>query len=134
NRLVDLADQLQQAPETPEERFGAFMGWWESMLLGEGWGPVIFEFVGATRDNAELHEQLAARERMVIDYCAELIEAEVERFGLTPALTPLELAGMLTALGQGLAFTRRLDPRVEAHILTKTAWPLQCRPGREPSV
>lgn len=121
NRLEDLAAGLDAASETPEARFDAFLGWWESMLLDEGWGAVIFEFVGATRDNPELQKRLAEREIMVIDYCTALIRAEIERFDLHPSLEARELAGMLVALGQGLAFARTLDPSVSPQILVDTA-------------
>lgn len=121
NRLDDLAAGLDAAAEDPGARFDAFLGWWESMLLDEGWGAVIFEFVGATRDNPDLQKRLAERETMVIDYCTALVSAEIERFDLRPSLEARQLAGMLVALGQGLAFTRTLDPSVSPRILVHTA-------------
>lgn len=120
NRLVDLAALVAEADETPEARVDAFVGWWERMLVDEGWGVVVFEFVGATRDNAELQQMFAERQTMVIAYCAALLQAEIDRFDLTPTMSARELGGLLVALGQGLSFTRSLVPEVSAQLLVKT--------------
>lgn len=121
NRLVALADALTAAPETAEERFEAFIDWWAELLVDEGWGVVIFEFIGSTRDNPVMRDEVMRRQVMVIDYCAQLLEAEIERFGLTPTMPARDLAAMMVSLAQGLSLTRSLDPTVPADILVDTA-------------
>lgn len=133
HRLDDLVERLDRAPKTPEDRFGAFIDWWDGLLTGEGWGLLVFEFAGATRDNPDIHEQLAGRQQRVVQLSAELLEREIARFDLRPELAPREIAGMLIALGQGLTYSRQLTPEISSRILVKTARAILFGPAAPPS-
>jgi AcrR family transcriptional regulator len=121
NRLVDLADRLTDADPTPDARVGAFLDWWRDLLDIEGWGRVIVEFASATRDNPEVQDALAARQRMIIDYSAELFAGEAERFGLDLPLAPKDASAALVALSQGLTFARMLAPDLSPDLVGDVA-------------
>lgn len=129
HRLIDLRERLALAPETVDARVDAFVGWWQNMLLHEGWGLVTFEFAGATRDRPRIQEGLGERIQMIVNYCTNLIEAEVERFELDLAVTPREAAETLVSLALGLSFSRTLLPSIRSESLTQTARLILLGPG-----
>lgn len=121
HRLEHLQAGLLAAPETVEGRVQAFTSWWEEMVGHEVWGVLIMEFASTTRDRPQIQEQLADRERMIIDYTGSLVEAEAERFGLRLPLPPREVATVLVSLGMGISFSRMLEPSLPTRVVSDLA-------------
>ena len=119
--LTDLQRRLLAAEQTVAARVDVLANWWGELVLHERWGLVILELAGATRDKPAVQAALAERERMIIDFSATLVEAEVERFGIDLAMSAHETAEALVTMGIGIAFARSLDPNVSAEVLTATA-------------
>ncbi|MBX3315187.1 MAG: hypothetical protein KF906_12810, partial [Actinobacteria bacterium] len=89
---------------------------------------------GASRDRPAIQQGMADRQAMIISYCTQLVQREIDDFGLELEMTARDLAEALVALGEGLSFARSLDPRVSAEVLTRSARAMLLgpRPRREP--
>ncbi|MEU0949977.1 hypothetical protein ABZ379_46075 [Streptomyces canus] len=70
------------------------------------------EFATANRRDKQVCEQLAQRRRTVTDALAELIRAQADELGITPALPADTAALTLLSLGIGLGVQRAFDPTV----------------------
>ena len=132
--LDELQRRLATVPADPEARIETLAEWWEELVLHERWGVVILELAGASRDRPAIQQAMAERQAMIISYCAELVQREIDQLGLELEMSARECAEALVALGEGLSFARSLDPRVSAEVLTRSARAMLLgpRPRREP--
>lgn len=121
HRLDHLQAALVAAPETLDARVQAFTSWWEEMVGQETWGVLILEFASTTRDRPQIQAQLADREQVILDFVAEMIEAEVERFDVDLPMPAREVASVLVSLGSGLSFSRMLDPTIPTRVVSDLA-------------
>lgn len=119
--LDELQRRLAEVPADPERRLDTMAEWWEEMVLHEKWGVVILELAGASRDRPAIQEALAERQAMIIGYCTQMVQHEVDELGLDLEMSARDCAEALVALGEGLSFARSLDPRVSAEVLTRSA-------------
>jgi len=121
HQLDSLRDDLAAAPETIEDRLATFSAWWADLIRDQASGSLIFDLASHSRDNPAMLAQMRQREIAIVSYVAEIIGAEVERFGLELALPPHALATVLVSLGSGLSFSAMLDPSTPVDIMADVA-------------
>ena len=79
--LDELQRRLAVVPADPEKRLETLAEWWEELVLHERWGVVIIELAGASRDRPAIQQGMADRQAMIISYCTQLVQREIDDFG-----------------------------------------------------
>lgn len=120
-RLDTLRDRLGAAPETTEARLDTFSRWWAELVTEQGWGVLIFELASHSRDKPDIRQQMADRERTIVDFVGLLIQSEADRFGLELAMPARDLATVLVSLGSGLSFSAMLEPSTPVDVMAEVA-------------
>ncbi|MFI2372794.1 TetR/AcrR family transcriptional regulator [Streptomyces sp. NPDC018833] len=110
-QVTQLAAAMGDAPLF-EDRIAGFARWADETIGDSSWTSLEVEFATANRRDKQMCEQLARRRRTVTDALADLIRAQADELGITPALPADTAALTLLSLGIGLGVQRAFDPTV----------------------
>ena len=110
-QVTQLAAAMGDAPRF-EDRIAGFARWADETIGDSSWTSLEVEFATANRRDKQVCEQLAQRRRTVTDALAELIRAQADELGITPALPADTAALTLLSLGIGFGVQRAFDPTV----------------------
>ncbi|ORA57693.1 TetR/AcrR family transcriptional regulator [Mycobacteroides franklinii] len=91
------------------DRLGRFQVWIEQSLSDTGWALLKIELALVARHNSTLNDELAARDRTMLDHVAGVITELYDDLGL-PTESVQDLARLCVAMGQGVAIDSIKDP------------------------
>ncbi|XVV06888.1 TetR/AcrR family transcriptional regulator [Actinosynnema sp. CA-248983] len=118
-RIAEIARAF--AGGTLEDRFRAFEEYAEGMLGDAPRTQFEVEFALQARQNRELQADLGRRDALVVSALEQLVQSQVDEFGLVPLLPVRELARTLLSLGIGLGVQRFVVQDVlPVRVLTDT--------------
>ncbi|MGI5380464.1 TetR/AcrR family transcriptional regulator [Streptomyces sp. CA-251387] len=115
-QVTQLTAAMGDAPHF-EDRLAGFARWADETIGDSSWTSLEVEFATANRRDKQVSEQLAHRRRTVTGALADLIRAQAEELGITPALPADTAALTLLSLGIGLGVQRAFDPTVPVQPL-----------------
>src|SRR5205807_4125098 len=100
----DAADTPEGMEEAASERFGKFI------REDPDWPLLYFEFWAYGARNPALREEFSKRRLAIQGVLAEMIERQCEELGVQIPIAAEQVAVALSALINGLAFERVIDP------------------------
>ncbi|TDZ80167.1 HTH-type transcriptional regulator TtgR [Mycobacteroides salmoniphilum] len=92
-----------------EDRLEKFQDWIEQSLSDTGWALLKIELALVARHNSTLNEELAARDKTMLDHVAGVI-AQLDDDLELPEASVRDLARLCVAVGQGVAIDSIKDP------------------------
>ncbi len=92
-----------------EDRLEKFQDWIEQSLSDTGWALLKIELALVARHNSTLNEELAARDKTMLDHVAAVIARLDDDLEL-PEASVRDLARLCVAVGQGVAIDSIKDP------------------------
>lgn len=75
------------------------------------WPLLFYEFFSYGARNQELREEFVARRRALYEVIARAVKRQARTLGVKPAWPPEQIAVVIEALMNGLAFIRVIDPQ-----------------------
>lgn len=110
-RARDLSEAVRDAPSPESAARQVARSWVESLRREPEWTLLLIEFWAYAARDPALHRELATRHRRVIDSVAALwTQATAEHPETQFLLSPVELARVGWAMGQGFALEWLIDP------------------------
>jgi AcrR family transcriptional regulator len=110
-RANDLSEAVRDAPSPEAAARRVARYWVESLRREPDWTLLLIEFWAYAARDPDLHRELATRHRRVIGSVAALWTAATAEYHETEfLLSPVELARVGWAMGQGFALEWLIDP------------------------
>ncbi|ANO02148.1 hypothetical protein BAB75_00815 [Mycobacteroides immunogenum] len=97
------------AEDSPADRLERFQAWIEQSLSETGWALLKIELALVARHNSALNDELADRDKTMLQHVADMIAQLDEDRGL-PEQSVRDLARLCVAVGQGVALDSIKDP------------------------
>jgi AcrR family transcriptional regulator len=117
---VEALVKAMSSDKTLKGRIDAF-GTWAARRVGNvGWTLLEVELATHARKDHALREELAARDRAILDAFTGLLRAHEKQLGAKARLPAEVLAPALLSLGIGLGVQRTINPDVRISVLTDT--------------
>jgi AcrR family transcriptional regulator len=114
---LGLVRTIFDTGSTLPDKLDAFERWADE-AMGSGWPRLALEFALEARQEPELVQELAERERSATDAIAAAIESQLAGLGMAGILPPRALARTMLSLSIGIALQHLIDPKVSARGLT----------------
>jgi AcrR family transcriptional regulator len=119
-RLTDI-DRVLASGEDPEQQARQAAADFISMLQSEpGWNRLFFEFAVYAARNEAFRREFVARNRMMRERIAELLERRAAELGVEPPLPAEQVATMTFAMANGVGLQRLLEPEAMGDELYPT--------------
>ena len=103
-----------------------------TLKRGREWRLLLFEFVTYAARNPQFRERFVAGRQKFKDALASALAERTAAHHIQPALSPEQLAALLTALVNGLALDEITEPGAIPDDLLATALQALIDPGRQP--
>lgn len=117
-KFEEVASLIAENRSDLEAMLARLQEWAERTLGDVGWTMLEFEFIAATRHDAEVRAALTSTLAMAHGMVLALVNSLTAATGARLPLPAEDAARSILSLGVGLGIQRALDPTVSARIVT----------------